>query len=256
MTLVLKLGGHDLEDPRFVAALVGAVAGLDSPPVIVHGGGPEVARLQEKFGITPRKVEGLRVTDEESLALAEMALSGGVNKRLVAALNLAGVEAIGLSGVDRGLVRAERIHHPAGDLGRVGVPVVVRADVLHGLVEAGVVPIISPISLGPDGAYNVNADQVAAAIAQALGAAALVFVTDVPGVLVGGQVRSALDADEAVALIEDGTINGGMIPKVRAALGALALGVREVHITDLSGLGGGAGTMFRLATDNVQHTRR
>jgi acetylglutamate kinase len=154
----------------------------------------------------------------------------------VAALLAAGTDAQGLSGVDRGLVRVEQLHHPDGDLGRVGRPVAIRAEVLGELLEQNVVPVVAPISLGHDGPYNVNADEVAGAIAAALDDAEVVFVTNVPGVLVGDVLAAELNAAQVEALIADGTISGGMIPKVRAALTAIAGGVRGARITNLAGL--------------------
>jgi acetylglutamate kinase len=163
----------------------------------------------------------------------------------VVALQAAGADALGLSGVDRGLIRVEKAQHPAGDLGRVGTPVAVRAEVLRGLIDAGVTPVVAPISLGPDGAYNVNADAAAGAIASALGTdTEVVFVTNVPGVLVRDTVAPRLSAADIQSLIGDGTINGGMIPKVQAALTALDAGVRAARITNLAGLSAGAGTVI------------
>ena len=142
------------------------------------------------------------------------------------------------------LIRVEQQAHPAGDLGHVGRPVAVRAEVLRDLLDQNVVPVLAPISLGPDGVYNVNADEAAGAVAAALGDAEVVFVTNVAGVLVGGMVAPQLVRAEIAALIADGTISGGMIPKVRAALTALAAGVRAARITNLAGLGQGAGTVI------------
>ena len=245
--LVIKVGGNDLDDPAFVEELAGALAGLaaDSatPPVIVHGGGKEIANLQRALGLEPRFVDGLRVTDEESLAVASMVLCGVVNKRLVAALVGAGLDALGMSGLDRGVVRVEKLEHPAGDLGRVGIPVGVRSDVLEELLAEGVAPVLAPICLGPDGAYNVNADQVAGAIAAALGAT-LIFVTNVPGVLVEGQLVKTLSTAQTEGLIEIGIINGGMLPKVRSALAALEDGAPVARILSLSQLHNGGGTTF------------
>jgi acetylglutamate kinase len=202
-----------------------------------------VRPLQLKFGLTPRFVEGLRVTDEQSLAIAEMILSGRVNKRIVAALLQAGVDALGLSGVDRGLVRVEKMQHPAGDLGRVGKVVAVRGEVLQEFVAKKIVPVVSPISLGEDGAYNVNADSVACAIAAALNADAVVFVTNVAGVKQDGQVISTLTPPQVETLIKSQVIKGGMIPKVRAALEAVAGGAKAARITNLEGLMNGSGTV-------------
>jgi acetylglutamate kinase len=250
-TIVLKVGGNQVDDVSFLDALASTVATMAERVVIVHGGGKEVAALQERLGLTPKYVEGLRVTDDESLTVVEMVLSGLVNKRLVSRLVAAGVEAIGLSGVDLALVRVEKMDHPAGDLGWVGEVVEVRGERLVQLLDGGIIPVISPISLGRDGhTYNVNADHVATAVARAIEAAALLFVTDVPGVLVEGQVVQQLTADRAATLIANGTIAGGMVPKVRSALAAVAAGVPEARIVDLEGVRLGGGTRVVLGSRN------
>lgn len=241
--VVLKIGGNEIDDVNFLNGFARAVAEMRETPVIVHGGGKEIAELQLRYGLTPRFVEGLRVTDDTSLAIAEMVLSGRVNKRIVAALITAGADALGLSGVDRALVRVEKMQHPAGDLGRVGKVVSVRAAVLRDLLAQHIVPVISPISLGDDGAYNVNADSVACAIASALNADAVVFVTNVAGVMQDNQAIPQLTAAQAEALIKSQVIKGGMIPKVRAALDAVASGVCSARITNLEGLVSGEGTV-------------
>jgi acetylglutamate kinase len=243
-TLILKIGGNELDDPAFVAELARVVARLRPAPVLVHGGGKEIGVLQRALGGEPRFVAGLRVTDETALAAAEMVLCGTVSTRLVAALLAAGADAQGLSGVDRGLIRVEKARHPEGDLGWVGTPVSVRAGVLRCLLDDGVVPVVAPISLGEGGAYNVNADEVAGAVAAALEDAEVVFVTNMPGVIVDGAVAPDLAEGRIEALIADGTINGGMIPKVRAALTALGAGVRAARITNLAGLGNRSGTII------------
>jgi len=243
-TLVLKIGGNDLDDPAFIAELVQVVAQLRPAPVLVHGGGKEIGVLQKALGGEPRFVAGLRVTDETALAAAEMVLCGTVSTRLVAALLAAGADAQGLSGVDRGLIRVERAQHPEGDLGWVGTPIAVRAEVLRGLLDNGVVPVVAPISLGEGGTYNVNADEVAGAIAAALGDAEVVFVTNVPGVIVDEAVAPELSAEQIAGLIADGTINAGMIPKVRAALTALGASVHAARITNLEGVQSGGGTVI------------
>ncbi len=248
-TVVLKVGGNEIDDEAFLEGLVATVGALraQAAPVVVHGGGKEIARLQKALGHQPRFVEGLRVTDEASLAIAEMVLSGAVNKRLVARFVAHGIPAAGLSGVDGGLLRVRRMQHPAGDLGWVGEVVGVEVTLLTLLLGQGIVPVVSPISLGDDGhAYNVNADQAATALARALGAGSLAFVTNVPGVLCAGQVVARLTAAEARAWIARGTITGGMVPKVQAALDVVAAGV-EARIVDLEGLGRGGGT--RLVGD-------
>lgn len=241
-TRVLKIGGNELDDQEFVARMAQAIIALRPPPVLVHGGGKEIGLVQRALGGEPRFVAGLRVTDATALQAAEMILCGAVNTRLVAALIAAGADAQGWSGVDRGLIRVEKLQHPEGDLGRVGRPVAVRAGLLRESIAQGVLPVIAPISLGPDGPYNVNADEVAGAIAAALGDAEVVFVTNVPGVLVQGSVVDHLDTARVEALIADGTISGGMIPKVRSALTAIEAGVRSARIVDLRGLTTGAGT--------------
>lgn len=245
LPIVIKIGGNDLEKPGFVDDLAQAVAHLSQqvPCVLVHGGGQAIKRLQQQLGIEPIYVNGQRVTDDATLQVAEMMLSGVVNKQLTLALLRAGIDAIGLSGVDRGLIQVE----PWGaDMGRVGRIVHVRSDVLLALCEQGVVPVISPISMGPDGRYNVNADHAAGAIAAALHAAHATFLTNVPGVQIGAEVAPYLTVAQAQDLIAQGVITGGMIPKVTAALDAVGRGVRQAVITDLPGLTAGTGTIFAV----------
>ena len=153
---VIKIGGNELENDSFVRGLVAAVAALESPAVLVHGGGRAIATWQQRLGMEPLKVDGLRVTDANSLAVAEMVLSGQVNKRLVASLLAAGVQAVGLSGVDGGLLRCRPKSHPTVDLGFVGEIVRVNAGLLQGLLAQGLTPVVSPISLGEAGAAGVG----------------------------------------------------------------------------------------------------
>jgi acetylglutamate kinase len=241
--IILKIGGSQAEDVAFLEALGPTVGRLDAPVVIVHGGGKEIASLQQALGLAPRFVEGLRVTDDAALTVVEMVLSGRVNKRIVARLIVAGVNALGVSGVDLGLVRVERLSHPAGDLGWVGHVRQVNADVLQMLLREQIIPVISPVSLGWDGqTYNVNADHAATAVAKALDAAALYFVTDVAGVLVDGSVVTRLSTAQAAAWIDAGIIRDGMLPKVRSALDAVAGGVREARICNLDSLTSDGGT--------------
>ncbi|NOK61886.1 MAG: acetylglutamate kinase [Chloroflexi bacterium AL-W] len=233
--VVLKIGGNELDDPTFVDELARAITTITPTPVLVHGGGKEIGAIQKALGGEPSFVAGLRVTDEIALQSAEMVLCGAVSTRLIVALMAAGADAQGMSGVDRGLIRVTKAIHPEGDLGRVGTPTSIRAEVLQTLLDQHVIPVVAPISLGPDGAYNVNADEAAGAIAAALDATEVVFITNVPGVLVDGVVADKLDTNQINALIDDGTINGGMLPKVRSALTALAAGVRMARITNLVG---------------------
>ncbi len=236
---VLKIGGHQLDNAEFLEQLGAVVRELrrEHKVVIVHGGGKAIQSWQERLGITPRYVEGLRVTDKDSLDVAEAVLSGLVNKRLVALLMRAGVPAVGISGVDAGLIRVEKMWHPLGDLGRVGEIQQVHPEILHALLDAGLVPVVSPISLGEDGfTYNVNADHVATAIATALHAERLYFVSDVPGVLIAGQPVRAISTLQAEQWIEEDIITGGMIPKVRSAVAAVDAGVPQAIITNLEGV--------------------
>ncbi|GAB4541937.1 MAG: acetylglutamate kinase [Anaerolineae bacterium] len=244
MTQVIKIGGNELDDPSFVAGLVQVVKGLPEAPLLVHGGGKEIRTLQERLGLEPQYIDGLRVTDLESLAVVQMVLAGRINKRLVASLTAAGVDAFGMSGVDRGAVKAEKLEHPAGDLGWVGRVVSVRGEVFQRLLEENITPVLSPICWGADGSmFNVNADHVAMAIASALGVERLVFVSNVPGVLVGDQLVDHITPAQAETFIRDGIIVGGMLPKIRAALEAVASGVAAVCITNLQGLSQGTGTI-------------
>lgn len=242
---VIKIGGNELDDPTFIDNLGQAMAALTEPTVLVHGGGKEIKELQEKLGLVPQYVDGLRVTDAESLVVVKMVLAGRVNKRLVASLLAAGVDAFGMSGVDRSAVKAEKLEHPQGDLGQVGRVVQVRTEVFKHLLDEGVTPILSPICYGPDGSiFNVNADHVAMAVAIALAAKVLVFVSNVPGVLREGSLLPHLTTAEVETLIEDKIIIDGMIPKVRSAVEAVAGGVRAVKITNLAGLKEGTGTVI------------
>lgn len=249
MTRVIKIGGNEMNVPGFLDELARQIAGLAAaepgPLVVVHGGGQEIAALQTRLGIEPVKIDGLRVTDAASLAVAQMVLSGHTNKAIVKAFLAAGLDAVGFSGVDGGLLRCRKKQHPTADLGLVGEIVSVRADFLSHFAAQGIIPIISPISLGEDGqTYNVNADEAAGAIAGAVGASALDFVSNLPGVLHDGRLLPDLTPEGAEALIDSGVINGGMIPKVRTALEAAGRGVPRVRIVNLDGLSSGGGTVF------------
>ena len=244
---VIKVGGNELDDPAFLEGLVNAVKALRAAgqtPVIVHGCGKAIAGYQERLGLETRFIEGLRVTDEASLDVAEMVLSGLMNKRIVRALVAGGVRAAGISGVDDGTIYVEKLWSPHGDLGRVGDIQDVDTFLVTTLIEAGIVPVVSPISFGAlDGlSYNVNADHAATALAARLGAIKLIFVSNVPGVLVAGRVIRAVTANQAEQWIEEGIIFGGMIPKVRSAVEAVHNGVAQAVITNLAGVQEGSGT--------------
>jgi acetylglutamate kinase len=196
------------------------------------------------LGLTPRFIEGLRVTDEPSMEVAEMVLSGLTNKRVVRTLVSAGIRAAGISGVDDRVIAVDKMWHPLGDLGRVGEIKGVEPYLLQTLIKAGIVPVVSPISYGASDAlsYNVNADHAATAIAANLGAIRLIFVSNVPGVLVAGRVVRAVTAPQAEQWIEEGIITGGMIPKVRSAIQAVHDGVAQAVITNLAGVQENSGT--------------
>jgi acetylglutamate kinase len=248
---VLKIGGNELNDPEFLPALAGWVAettGKGESIVIVHGGGNDIAAIQSRLGLEPKKVDGLRVTDAHSLTIAQMVLSGHVNKQIVTALLTAGVDAVGLSGVDGRLLTAAKKDHPTVDLGLVGEIVDVRTELLTSLSDHGVTAVVSPISIGQDNLiYNVNADEAASAIALGLQADLLDFLSNVPGVLKDGEVVPQLTADETQHLIEEGVITEGMVPKVRGALTAVAKGVPRARIVNLTGLLASGGTIFTNA---------
>lgn len=240
--IVLKIGGNNLDEPDFVENLAKTIAMSSVPIIIVHGGGKEISQMQTMMGLTPQYVDGLRVSNPEALQVAEMVLCGMVNTRIVRTLQLHGIEAQGLNGMDRGLIKAQKLNHPAGDLGRVGEATQVRADILHALIAQGVTPVIAPICLGDDGAFNVNADHVAGAVAKAIGANKVVFVTNVSGVLHEDELVEELTPHHAHDLIEQMVIFGGMLPKVHTALQLLATGIPRVMITNLDGLISGQGT--------------
>lgn len=242
---VIKVGGNELEDTAFLSVLAKVLASYNGPPVVVHGGGRAIADMQARLGLETVKIDGLRVTDSDSLLVAQMVLSGENNKRIVAALLAVGVDALGLSGVDRGLLRCKKRHHQSGDLGFVGEVVQVRAEVVSQLIAQRVTPVVSPISLGLDGQlYNVNADEAAGALASALSADLLDFVSDVPGVMRAGKVVPELTRSRAEDFVSRGLVRDGMVTKVRAALRAIDQGVQRARIIDVAGLANGGGTEF------------
>ncbi|WP_420631261.1 acetylglutamate kinase [Candidatus Leptofilum sp.] len=242
---VLKIGGNELDDPGFLAGLADYMAGTAVPHIIVHGGGRAIVALQQKVGLHSTKVDGLRVTDREMINVVQMALSGQTNKQIVTALLAAGVDAIGLSGVDGGILRCQKKRHPTADLGYVGEISQVRTELLHQLTHLGLTVVLSPLSLGFDGyTYNVNADDTASAVASALQAERLTFVSNVPGVLQDGRILPQLTLEQTESLIHDGIITDGMVPKVRAALATITQGVHQTQIVNLAGLLNNSGTIF------------
>lgn len=246
---VLKIGGNELDNPGFLAGLAAYVAGTAVPHIIVHGGGRAIVALEQKVGLQSTKVDGHRVTDREMISVVQMALSGQTNKQIVTALLAAGVDAIGLSGVDGGLLRCQKKQHPTADLGYVGEISQVRTELLHRLTDLGLTVVLSPLSLGIDGyTYNVNADDAASAVALALQAERLTFVSNVPGVLANGRILPHLTPRQTETLISDGIITDGMVPKVRAALATIAQGVQQTQIVNLAGLLSNSGTVFTAQT--------
>ena len=241
---IIKISGNELDNPHFLADFAQTIACLPRPALIVHGGGKAIAELQMRLGLAVVKVDGLRVTDTESLEIAQMVLSGQTNKRLVAALLAAGVAAIGLSGVDGGLLNCHKKQHHLMDLGFVGQISRVNVGLLRQLLAQELTIVLSPISLGEDGQiYNVNADEAAGAVAAALAAEQLDFVSNVPGVLAGPTMLSTLTVAQAEQMIGEGIIRGGMVAKVWAALDAVRQGVGRVRIVNLAGLKTGGGTV-------------
>lgn len=231
---VVKIGGNALDRPQWVATCARALTKF-GPTVVVHGGGQAVSAWSRRLGLPVEQRDGLRVTTPEIAELVEMVLGGPMNRLLVAALRDAGLDAIGLSGVDGGLLSAEP-HQNGTELGEVGEIVDVRASLLHSLLLAGFTPVIAPVAPSrnaPGRPLNVNADQAASAIAAALQAHELLFVSDVPGVAVNGVTQPTLAAAEIETMIEAGVATRGMAAKLRAAAQALGAGVRAVRIGDL-----------------------
>jgi len=246
-TLVVKFGGHAMGEADYVSAFAADIALLDqvgARPVVVHGGGPQIGAMLKKLQIESKFIDGLRVTDEATISVVEMVLAGGINKALVAAIAQAGGRAVGISGKDGGLITARKLMATAKtegsaieeaiDLGFVGEPDHVDTGVLDALNAAKLIPVVAPV--GSDGSgetYNINADTAAGAIAAALGATRMLMLTDVAGVLDGdGNLITDLTVSQAEALIRDGTVSGGMIPKVETCINAVLGGAEAAVIMD------------------------
>lgn len=241
MRTVVKLGGRSLDDPATLQTLARGLADSPGDFVIVHGGGNRISTWLEKAGLPVEFRDGLRVTTPEAMVVTEMVLCGSVNKEIVRALESLGVAASGMSGQDGASIRANI--KGDGSLGRVGSVSHVDPTLLVSLMNSGVVPVLAPVSLGEDGgALNVNADEVALAVAVAICADRLLMVSDVPGVLVDDQVVATLDAVDAAELVSMGKVTGGMAVKVNQALEAAERGL-EVVIGDAGALREGCGTV-------------
>lgn len=237
VTVVVKFGGNAMADDATVARLAEDLVlmrAVGLRPVLVHGGGPQIGAFTERLGMKVEFRDGLRVTDAETLEIARMVLVGKVNRDLVAALNVHGPVAVGVAGEDAGLIAAEP-RDPS--LGYVGDVTDVNPSVLNSLLAEDLIPVVSTIGADAEGqAYNINADAVAGALAAAIGAAKLVFLTDVPGILADSADPASLISTTTptgvAAMIHDTTLSGGMIPKVRACIDAVEAGVPSVHILD------------------------
>jgi len=246
-TIVIKYGGNAMVDEDLKSGFARDIVlmklvGIN--PVVVHGGGPQIGQLLEKIGKKSRFVEGMRVTDRETMDVVEMVLGGLVNKEIVNLINRHGGCAVGLSGKDGDLIRARKLTIARSapefevpeiiDLGHVGEVASIDASVVHLLISGDFIPVIAPIGVGEDGhSYNINADLVAGRVAEVLGAQKLILLTNTAGLLdKEGRLLSGLSVRDVDTLIQDGTIQGGMLPKIRCALEAVQSGVGAAHIID------------------------
>ena len=230
-TIVVKFGGHAMVDPTLTESFAADIALLRQVgmrPIVVHGGGPQIAQMLERLNVQTQAVDGLRITDEPTMEIVEMVFAGKINKDVVTALNKAGGTAVGLSGKDGRLLLAEKIQREDGvDLGFVGQPKQVNTAVIEAIRDAGLIPVIAPIGVDESGqGYNINADKAAGAIAAALKAERLIMLTDVDGVKdkEGTLVPEIRRADIA-GLVKDGAVSGGMIPKLEMCAAAVTSGV-------------------------------
>ena len=245
MTVVVKYGGHAMGDTELARDFARDIVLLKQAgvnPVVVHGGGPQIGALLERLNIKSEFKGGLRVTDRETVDVVEMVLAGSVNKEIVSAINDQGGKAVGICGKDANLMRAKRlerrVREPGSDieqvldLGFVGEPAVVEPHIVDVIIHSDLIPVVAPIGVGPDGeTLNINADTFAAALAVAMKAKRLLLLTDVDGVLdKNGQLIRSMTTAEAQRLIEDGTISGGMIPKIESCMDVIAEGVEAVVI--------------------------
>ena len=246
-TIVVKYGGNAMIDDALKASFARDIVLMQAVgmrPIVVHGGGPQIGELLERLNIESRFVDGMRVTTEETMDVVEMVLGGLVNKEIVSLLNLAGGRAMGLTGKDGQLIRAKQLKIERKspeleapeiiDIGHVVQVESIATRVLPMLTENDVIPVVAPIGVGPTGeSYNINADLVAGKLAEVLNAEKLMLLTNTSGVLdQAGQVVTGLVSDEVRALIDNGTISGGMLPKVACALSAVNAGVNSAHIVD------------------------
>ena len=246
-TIVIKYGGHAMVEERLkegFARDITLMKFIGFHPVVVHGGGPQIGSVLEKMGISSQFVDGMRITDEPTMDVVEMVLVGKVNKEIVAQISQQGGKAVGLSGKDGRLILSRKLHlvrtkaedKPPEiiDIGMVGEVVAVNPEIIRTLEEGGFIPVIAPVGVGESGeTYNINADWVASKVAVALNAVKLILLTDVEGVMDNsGSLISSIKAWAVEEMLEDGTISGGMIPKIQCTMEALQQGVERVHIID------------------------
>ena len=246
-TIVIKYGGHAMVEERLkegFARDITLMKFIGFHPVVVHGGGPQIGSFLEKMGINSQFVDGMRITDEPTMDVVEMVLVGKVNKEIVAQISQQGGKAVGLSGKDGRLILSRKLHlvrtkaedKPPEiiDIGMVGEVVAVNPEIIRTLEEGGFIPVIAPVGVGESGeTYNINADWVASKVAVALNAVKLILLTDVEGVMDNsGSLISSIKAWAVEEMLEDGTISGGMIPKIQCTMEALQQGVERVHIID------------------------
>ena len=246
-TIVVKYGGHAMGEEmlgRLFARDIVLLRQVGVFPVVVHGGGPQIGAMLDRLKIKSEFIDGLRVTDQATVDIVEMVLAGSINKKLVSAINEAGGMAVGISGKDANLIRARKLRRTQRDpesniervldLGFVGEPAEVDPHLLEHFRKSEIIPVVAPTGVGPSGeTYNINADTAAGAVAAAIGATRLLFLTDVPGVLDKQKnLIPDMTAAQARALIADGTISGGMIPKVETCLDAVDRGVNAAVILD------------------------
>lgn len=241
-TVVIKFGGNAMVDEALKSSFARDIVLLKQigvNPVIVHGGGPQIGKLLEQIGKKSRFIEGMRVTDDETMDVVEMVLGGQVNKQIVSLINGHGGRAVGLTGKDGGMITARKMKLSGNDtgdndLGQVGEVESIDPAVVAMLDDDDFIPVIAPIGVGADGSsYNINADLVAGELAKVLGAEKLLLLTNTPGVLdPEGKLLTGLSAEETERLIANGIIHGGMLPKVRCALDAVKAGVRTSQIID------------------------
>jgi acetylglutamate kinase len=243
-TIVIKYGGNAMTDPQLKESFASDVVLLKlvgMNPVVVHGGGPQINEMLDKLGKKGVFIQGMRVTDEETMDIVEMVLGGQVNKEIVNLINQKGGRAVGLTGQDGNFIHAEKLRMPSKenpdemiDIGQVGDITKIDPSIINFLDSGDFIPVIAPIGVGPDGeTYNINADVVAGKLAEILGAEKLILLTNTPGVLdKDGALLTGLTPKQIDDLVEDGTLSGGMLPKISSALDAARSGVKAVHIID------------------------